>query len=125
MDSYRISEENDWYNSDAGNNNAYGGGWNSGYSNLISVPDFQSAKETIRQEWFETSRLTLAKTILDKNKFTTQQVKEMMYLFTFEKNRLELAKYAYRKTADKENYCQLNDALTFSSTKEELARFNP
>jgi hypothetical protein len=46
-----------------------------------------------------------------------------MLLFTFENNRLEVAKYAYRKTADKQNYYQLNDALTFSSTKEELARF--
>ena len=46
-----------------------------------------------------------------------------MLLFVFESNKLEVAKSAYRKTVDKQNYYQLNDALTFSSSKEELARF--
>ena len=46
-----------------------------------------------------------------------------MLLFTFENNRLEVAKYAYRKTVDKHNYFQLNEALTFSSSKDDLARF--
>ena len=46
-----------------------------------------------------------------------------MMLFTFENNRLEIAKLAYNKTIDKNNYYQLNDALTFSNSKEELARF--
>ncbi|MBK7291378.1 MAG: DUF4476 domain-containing protein [Chitinophagaceae bacterium] len=32
------------------------------------------------------------------------QVKEMMLLFTFENNRLEIAKLAFSKTVDKNNY---------------------
>ena len=63
------------------------------------------------------------KTIIDKNNFTAKQVKELMCLFTFESNRQEIAKYAYRKTLDKENYWQLNDAFTFSSSKDDLALF--
>ena len=51
------------------------------------------------------------------------QVKELMSLFTFENNKLELAKYAYRKTVDQKSYFQVMDALTFSSSKDELARF--
>jgi hypothetical protein len=46
-----------------------------------------------------------------------------MLLFTFENNRLEVAKYAFCNTVDKQNFYQLNDALTFSSSKDELARF--
>ncbi len=80
-------------------------------------------KEQIRKEWFENNRLTSAKTIIDKNNFTAQQVKEMMLLFSFENNKLEIAKYAYRKTVDKQNYYVVNDAFTFSSSKDELARF--
>lgn len=71
----------------------------------------------------ENNRITSAKFIIEKNNFTTAQVKEMMMLFTFENNRLEIAKLAYNKTIDKNNYYQLNDALTFSNSKEELARF--
>ena len=46
-----------------------------------------------------------------------------MLLFSFENNRLEIAKLAFRKTVDKQNYFMLNEALTFSSSKDELARF--
>ena len=99
------------------------GGWNNGYGNVMSSRDFEQVKEQIRKEWFENNRITSAKTIVDKNNFTTQQVKELMLLFTFENNRLEVAKYAYRKTVDKQNYYQLNDALTFNSSKDDLARF--
>jgi Domain of unknown function (DUF4476) len=99
------------------------GGWNNGYGNVLSNRDFDQVKEQIRKEWFENNRLTSTKVIIDKSNFTVQQVKELMLLFTFENNRLEVAKYAYRKTVDKQNYYQLNDALTFSSSKDELARF--
>jgi hypothetical protein len=99
------------------------GGWNNGYGNVLSNRDFDLVKEQIRKEWFENNRLVSTKVIIDKSNFTTQQVKELMLLFTFENNRLEVAKYAYRKTVDKQNYYLLNDALTFQSTKDELARF--
>jgi hypothetical protein len=80
-------------------------------------------KESLRKESFENNRITSAKFVIEKNSFTTAQVRELMLLFTFENNRLEIAKSAYRKVVDKNNYYQLNDALTFSSSKEELARF--
>lgn len=99
------------------------GGWDNDYSNIMSARDFESVKEQIRKEWFESSRLVSVKTIISKNNFTTQQVKEMMLLFTFENNRLEVAKAAYRRTVDKQRYFELNDAFTFSSSRDELARF--
>ncbi len=104
-------------------NDDNGGGWNNGYGNVLSNRDFDQVKEQIRSEWFENNRLISTKVIIDKSNFTAQQVKELMLLFTFENNRLEVAKYAYRKTVDKQNYYQLNDALTFSSSKDDLARF--
>jgi hypothetical protein len=111
-------------NGNNGNNgNGNNGGWNNGYGNVMNDRDFSAAKEQIRKEWFENTRITIAKQVIDGSSFTTAQVKELMYLFTFENNRLEIAKYAYRRTVDKQNYYQLNDALTFNSSKEELARF--
>lgn len=121
IDERRIDRNDDYYNEE--DDYEDDGGWNNGYGNVMSSRDFEQVKEQIRKEWFEKNRVTSAKTIIDKNNFTTQQVKEMMLLFTFENNRLEVAKYAYRKTVDKHNYYQLNDALTFSSSKDDLARF--
>jgi hypothetical protein len=124
VDEHRIDQDDEWYNDedDYSNNNS-NNGWNNGYGNVMSTREFNDVKDQIRREWFEANRLTSAKVIMDKENFTSQQVKELMLLFTFENNRLEVAKYAYRKTVDKQNYYQLNDAFTFNSSKDELARF--
>ena len=113
-------DDHNGYDNGQGNNN---GGWNNGYGNVMRGNEFESVKESLRKEWFEANRLKSAKFIIDKNNFTTQQVKELMLLFTFENNKLEIAKYAYNKTVDKQNYFQVNEVLTFNSSKEELVKF--
>ena len=92
-------------------------------SRAMANTDFTQAKETLRREWFENTRLETAKQIIDRNYFTSQQVKEMVLLFTFENNRLDIAKYAYGKTVDKGNYFMLNDAFTFNNNKEALKEY--
>jgi hypothetical protein len=130
MDSYRIDSENECYINDnidygnkAGDDKTYGTGYDYSYRDIMSAGEFRQVSDQIRKEWFDANRMTSVKTIIDKNNFTAKQIKELMCLFTFESNRLEVAKYAYRKTLDKENYYKLNDALTFNSSKDELARF--
>ncbi len=123
VDERKIDRRDDWYDEDDDYHDYNGGGWNNGIGNGMNVREFESVKESLRKEWFENNRMTSAKFIIDKNNFSTAQVRELMLLFTFENNRLEIAKYAYRKTMDKNNYYQLNDALSYSSSKDELARF--
>lgn len=97
--------------------------YDDGYSRSMSDFDFSQAKETLRKEWFENTRMTTAKQIIDRNYFTSQQVKDLLLLFTFENNRLEIAKYAYGKTVDKGNYFIVNDAFTFNNNKEKLGEY--
>jgi hypothetical protein len=128
-DENRIDRNNEWYNEDNEDDDHFydsennGSGWNNGYGNLMNAREFDQLKESLRKEWFENNRVTSVKTVIDKSNFTSQQVKELMLLFVFENNKLEVAKYAYRKTVDKQNYFLLNEVLTFSSSKDELARF--
>lgn len=122
-DERRIDRNDDWYNDEDDYYDNEPGNWNGGYGNVMTGRELETVKDQLRREWFETNRLVSAKVIIDKSNFTTQQVKELMLLFTFENNRLEVAKYAYRKTVDKQLYMQVSDALTFSSSKDELARF--
>ncbi len=92
----------------------------------MSVSDFSSAKESIRSKSFEDSKLTLAKQIVGANCLNTNQVKEMMGLFTYEETKLDFAKLAYKKTTDKNNYFRVNDAFTYESSIDELNAFiNP
>lgn len=116
-------DRDDYYDENDYNGNNTGGGWDNGYGNMMNAREFDQVKESIRKEWFENNRITSAKVIIDKNNFTAQQAKDLVLLFSFENNRLEIAKYAYRKTVDKQNYYLVNDAFTYSNSKEELARF--
>jgi len=92
-------------------------------SRAMTNTDFAQAKETLRREWFENTRIETAKQIIDRNYFTSQQIKEMVLLFTFENNRLDIAKYSYGKTVDKGNYFMLNEAFTFNNNKEALKEY--
>ncbi|HEV7779724.1 MAG TPA: DUF4476 domain-containing protein [Chitinophagaceae bacterium] len=120
VDERRINVNDEWYNDE---DEYYDHeGWDNSMDKM-SVREFETLKESLRKEWFENNRLTSVKVILEKSNFSTSQVKDLMLLFSFESNRLEIAKAAYHKTIDKENYYQLNEALTFSSSKDDLARF--
>ncbi len=110
---------------DGHQNDPYGFHGNNGYgySNQMSDADFQQVKEQLRSEWFENNRLRSAQTILQGNSVTSYQVKQLMYLFSFDDNRLEVAKAAYRNTVDKQNFYIVQSALNFENDREELDRF--
>ncbi len=116
----RDARDNPNYEDDRNNDDP---SYDKNYSRAMTNNDFVQAKESLRREWFENTRLETAKQIIDRNYFTSQQVKEMVLLFTFENNRLDIAKYAYGKTVDKGNYFMLNDAFTFNNNKEALKEY--
>lgn len=82
--------------------------------------DFINAKNSISKKNFENDRLSLAKQIINANYFNTSQVVEIINLLSFENSRLDVAKTAYLRTIDKNNYFMVNDALKFSSSIDEL-----
>ena len=100
---------------------------NQGYGNrmgqAMSDREFSGVMESISKEWFETNKIKSVTQIISGNYFTTAQVKQMVLLFSFETNKLDVAKQAYAHTIDKSNYYMINDALFFSSSKAELDRF--
>lgn len=86
----------------------------------MSGSDFTNAYNSIQSKSFDETKLTVAKQVMSSNCLTTAQVKQIMLLFSFEETRLDLAKYAYGYTYDPNNYYQLNDAFTFSSSTDAL-----
>ena len=116
----RNNRNNRDYNDDRDNNDPR---YDDNYSRAMTNIDFTQAKESLRREWFENTRLETAKQVIDQNYFTSQQVKEMLLLFTFENNRLDIAKYAYGKTVDKGNYFIMNDAFAINGNKERLSDY--
>lgn len=86
----------------------------------MSKYDFEQALNSIESKSFESSKLTIAKQVVSANCLLSRQVKQMMKLFTFESDKLEFAKYAYRYTWDINNYFMLNDVFEFESSIDEL-----
>lgn len=114
----------DWNDDRYGNRNDRK---NRGYENrdnykgrAVNEQTFSSLMQTLRREYSENSRVVLAKQIIDRNYFTTSQVKYMLQLFPFEHHKLDLAKYAYRNTTDQRNYYSLFDVFTYNNSKDEL-----
>ena len=119
MDERMIDVNDEWYEE----GDEYYDANTKGNVSIMSGREFETLKDQLRREWFENNRLSSVKFIIAKSNFTSAQVKELMLLFTFEANRLEVAKAAYCKTIDQRNFLQVMDALTFSGSKDELARF--
>lgn len=84
---------------------------------------FRQFKQVISNEVFDNTKLAVAKQTIAANYLTAAQAKEIVKLFTFESNKLDLAKFTYQYTTDKNNYFLLNDAFVFSSSRQELARY--
>lgn len=61
--------------------------------------------------------------MLPNNRVTSAQVKELIQLMSFENNKLEMAKFAYRYTTDRGSYFIVNDTFSFSYSKTELVQY--
>lgn len=120
---------NDWDDDDFdydrdGNWGDYDGGYNNNYNRAMSDRDFNQVLVNISKEWLEANRMKSASNIIANNFLTSMQVKQMIHIFTFESNKLDLAKQAYSKTVDQKNFLStVDDEFSFSSSRDELARF--
>jgi hypothetical protein len=77
----------------------------------------------LRSRSFESSRLALAKEIISSNCLTSAQVRDFMLQFSFENSRLEVARFAFAFTVDRQNYYLVHDALQYPESVAELQQF--
>lgn len=123
-------------------NNGFSNGYNNGYYNgyyngsnagcnypyynscvAMNAYDFAALKQTITAQWFESTKISTAKMGLGANYFTADQIRDILFLFSFESSKLEVAKYAYDRCIDKQNYFKVYDAFSFSSSVDELSNY--
>ena len=100
--------------------NGYG---SAGYNSIIDQRDFERIKQSITNARFEDDKLMIAKQVINSNFFGVSQVKELLQLFSFDSNKLDIAKLAYGRTIDRNNYFTVYDVFSFSSSKQELNRY--
>ncbi len=109
------------YNNNPYSNNPYTN--NNGYYSKMSASDMQSLISTMRNVTFEDKMIDVVRTALKERMVETQQVRQLLKEFTFEQNKLEVAKFCYDKTTDKSNYYTLYNDFTFSSYSAQLEKY--
>jgi len=98
------------------------GGNGKGCSNPMEEPGFIASREMITNAPFDGPKLSQAKSLADKNCLTTSQIINMIYIFSGESSRLNLAKYAYKHCWNPSDYSKVKDVLR-SSSQAELQKF--
>ncbi len=91
--------------------------------NAVSDVEAENFKNQIASEPFKDDRLTRGMMLGENRCFQASQVVTVMDGFTFDDNKLEIAKFLYTRTEDRQNYQIVIDALTFQSNKDELRNY--
>jgi hypothetical protein len=68
-------------------------------------------------------KLSLPNKLPQKKCLTVEQIKQIIEEFSFSKNKLTFAKYAYKRCYNPDDYYQVNSLFDFSSDKEKMNEF--
>lgn len=85
--------------------------------------DFNNLYNMVENTSFDDSKLSIVKQALSYNYMNTEQVSLLLGLFSFESYKLKLAKHAYTKVIDPQNYYLVNNQFTFNSSINELNNY--
>jgi hypothetical protein len=118
VDERSLSDRNSSWNDDDYNDGYGNGGYgNGGYnSQIMNDGDFNQFIQKIRTQWI--GKINTARDGLNAHYFNVYQVRQVLQLFSAEKDKLELAKLAYRNTVDRQNFRQLYELFTWQSQAE-------
>jgi hypothetical protein len=91
----------------------------------VSDDELQEMLRALRKESFDNTRSQLAREMLRSSQkpFLAAQIKQIVSCFDFDPSRLDVARFAYEYTLDREKYFVVNDAFTFANSKEDLLRY--
>ncbi len=111
------NEEDDLYNDHYDREDDYNN------SRAVSEQEFAQMREQLKRQHFENGRVEMAKQLVNKNYLSSRQVHQLLQLFSFENNKLEIAKVSYRNTTDKNNYYMVYDVFSFDRSRQELTQY--
>jgi hypothetical protein len=123
-DDYQGNDDRDGgYNGQG--NGGYGGQYPDGSSSsyrTMSPQDVDVLAQTLKRNSFDSNRLPIAKQALDQTYIQADDLKRLLSAFDFEASRVELAKYAYSRVADRQNFYRVYEAFDFQSSVQEVQR---
>lgn len=86
----------------------------------IGEAAFRRKHEEVKSKSFDDDKMERIKEAFEYDNLKTDQVIELMKLFSFDDKRMETAKFCYKKTVDKENFYKTYDQFSFSTYKTQM-----
>ena len=105
------------------NSNGYGPSDNPRCNMPMPTNEFNSLKAQVNARYFDSSRLTVAKQACRYNCMTSDQIRDLCRIFSYESSRLDFAKYAFEYCYDRYRYYMVGQAFTYSSSVDDLNRY--
>jgi len=88
-----------------------------------TVNYFDIALDQIRNASFDSDKRSIARQFITSNDVTSQEVLLIIESLDYESSRLQIAKFAYDRTIDPENYFIVNQGFEYTSSRRSLERF--
>ncbi|BDS12126.1 DUF4476 domain-containing protein [Aureispira anguillae] len=83
----------------------------------LNDQDVERLKTAISRAFLDKNRVLIAKIAINDWCLTSNQVRDLLALFTMDKYRLDFAKFAYGHVNDRTNYNRVKDAFSFQESK--------
>ncbi|MGH1335412.1 MAG: DUF4476 domain-containing protein [Aureispira sp.] len=80
-------------------------------------------KQQLLKETLDKTRVFVAKRAMNEHCLSSNQIRDILALFTMDKYKLEVAKFAYGHCTDRTNYGRIKDAFSLRGTKKLLDNY--
>lgn len=90
------------------------------YYQPLSPAEVGSLQQSLSQRPFDDDRLSIARQALSQSSVRADELTALLRTLSFDKSRIELAKFGYAHVADQQNFYRVYDALQFSSSIREV-----
>jgi len=104
-----------------GNNQSqYGNNQGNAYGNVMSNQMFNAFLQVVKTTKFGDDKVSVIKQQLRNSMVTSAQVKALIEALPYDKDRLDVAKFAYGKCVDPNNYFVIFPSFQFQNSAQEL-----
>jgi hypothetical protein len=101
--------------------NSYPG---NGVTTYVMTPqDVNSLLQSVQRQSFDDNKLPILREALRESAIESEDLKRILSTLTYDRNRVELAKYAYPRIADPQRFYLVYEAFDFQTSAQELQRF--
>ncbi|UPL49146.1 DUF4476 domain-containing protein [Hymenobacter sublimis] len=79
--------------------------------------------QTVQRQSFDDNKLAIIREALREASIPADDARRFVASMTFDRNRIELAKYMYTRVADRQNFYRVYEALQYQSSIKEVQQY--